>query len=1619
MVGFDLRLVLILLFAIAALETLVMFAYRLGKTAATSAVTFIQLTALSIAYFGGMLGASPERRFLVGGVLLALLPTALLATYILEGIRGARVILAGLLTSLVGFTATWTLGLTLALAFGLRPLEHVPLGAVWLLGISAVVAESAGLITVIPIYALLSRRTHLPRWAAIALTLSLIPCISAAALLVGSLFYPDPVPYYGLLGAGLGARILTGLYITPGVVLFLRRRAAPEPQAGPLDVLARLTDTRRSLEQAEARYQALFAAAPDIIILCDPRGIIRDCNRQAEERLGYSREELVGSPIWRFWAHGLPEREAERQVRKWLKELPSREPLPYYEGILRRRDGTTFPVGVNLTRVAGPEPGLLAVAHDLTRQHRDRTRLESQVSELNTLAEVAHIASSAQDLPALLKISADRVADLVGADVCYVTLWDEERQEMRLAASSGASHDTTRQYSPVREAERPTLTRKVLELGHPVVVHDFPHSPYYKPDLVVGEPIQSAAAFPLIAEGRKLGALTVGYFKPHAFSPEEANAVERMANLVALSIGRLRLLAQTQERLNQALALNRLAERTALTLDGREILQILADEAVAALGVRQGVALEHDAERGTLTIAAGQPRPEARDVLGARFPTAQLPRIRDLGWDRRPIVLPNAQADERLAPLREVMRRAGMETLILAPMEAHGRVHGILALDGTGRAPLSDADMDLLASIAHYGALALETANLYAETVGRQRLAETLRQVGMALGSTLDYDEILDRILEGLAQVVQCDAANIQLIRGGEARIIRGRGYDRFGIAADMETLTLPLDKTPLLRQMVETRRPVIVRDVLAEPRWFAPEAWSGRPPFCRSWMGAPIVVRNEVIGFINADSIEPNAYSERDAETLALFAAQAGVALQNARLYAEAREQRAIAEALRQAAVALGSSLNAEEILDQILVLLERVIPYDASNIQTIQDGRVILARMRGYERIGPDAERAAREAFFRAHDAPNIRRMLETRKPHVISDTWSDPQWVRVPGLEWIRSWAAAPIIVEDEVVGFINADGTEPGEYDARHADILDAFARQAASALLNARLYEQSQRQLRELSAIYQVGQRLQQLQPPIALAQEAIRALSEVIGYEHGSVMLLDSETGVLETVALIEKGMDAPSLEAEMEPVRAFDIRLGRGITGWVAEHGESLRVDDVRTDPRYIGVREGMMSELCVPMKVGDRVIGVINVESVRPAAYSESDQRLLETVAAQLAVAIHNARLYEDLQRAYEQLKLSQDEAMRAERLRALGQMASGIAHDFNNVLTPVLGYLELALEHPAMPDGARADVERARRGALAASSIVARLREFYRPRDAAEPFGPVDLNRVIREAVDLTRPRWRDIPQEQGIVIDTRLDLGPSPRVQGDPAALRDLLTNLIANAVDAMPNGGSITIRTETEGEHVLLSVADTGVGMSEEVRRRAFEPFFSTKGSQGTGLGLSICYGIVQRHGGTIDLRSEQGKGTTVLVRLPISAEALPLGQDETLPPLPPLTILLVDDEDSVRAVIGRMLTRAGHTVIAVGGGREAIAEIQHRRPGEIDVVITDLGMPQVTGREVARASKAHAPLTPVILLTGWGGKMGQELGRPEDVDAILTKPVQTTDLHRSLARVLGLMGSAQ
>jgi PAS domain S-box-containing protein len=1591
-----------------------MASYRLGLTASVFAITFIELLALSISHYGGVFGLSLDARFLFGGIFLSLLPATLLAAYILLGIRAARSLVITLVAGLVGYTLTWMLGLTVASFLGQTPVGTLPTRPAWLLGTLGIVAETMGFFAVIPLYSFLGGRLRFPHWGRIAATLALVPLANGLVMLAGSLFYTVDSATYLIFATTLAARVVIGLLLTPGILIFLRTHLRGSTDAplsvGPIDALSQLTSTRKSLEEAQARYQAMFAAAPDAILLFDQEGIIREINQRAEQELGYRPGELTGLPVWRLWGPTDDEAESERRIRIRLKNTRAGD-VTQFEGIARRADGSRLPVEVSLAAVGGPMPEFLAIAHDLSRQKRDQGRLRQQVAELNTLAEVAHIASSARDVTGLLKASTDRVAQIVGADACYITLWDEARGHVVFSAASGPNHEPFRALAPATPDEGPSLTTDALAESHPVIVRDFPKSRYYRPRLVIGPVMQSVVALPLIGDGHKLGALVVGHFRPHNFAPEEVNTLERTANLIALAIGRMRLQQQTRERQQLAESLRQLGIAFGGTLDYDEILDRILDglSQVMTCDAANIQLIQNGAARVIRSRGYADLGPLSH-VAGMTLPLEDAPLLMALVETRRPMVVADVQAEPRWrVPVEWGARPQFWRSWVGAPVIVRGEVIGFINADSATPGAYTQRDAEVLALFAAQAAIALENSRLYAEAQEQRALSETLRQAAVVLGSTLDTEAILDRILVLLETVIPYDAANIQMIRQGRVILSRLRGYEKWGPDAERAAREafFQVQDVPNLRHMLETGKPHFIADIWADPNWTKVP----KLEWIRSWAAAPIVVRDEIIGFINVDGAVPGLYSQRHAELLAVFAQQAASALQNALLYTEAQEQRVIAETLRDAAIALAGTLGVEETLDRILELIGRVVPHDATNIRLIQDDRAVPVRIRGYEKF--DAEAVDRETLVTLPGFANIQRMLQTQAPHYVADTWKHPEWVRIPPLDdWIRSWAGAPLILQGKVVGFLSTYSATPGLYSQRHADLLALFAGHAATALHNARLYEQTERRLQELTAIYESGRRLQRLQPPQSLAQEAINAMADILGYDHGSVMLTDRTTGDLRTVALSERNRDQASLDAEMSHIEGFGIRLGVGITGWVAQNGESILLGDVSGDPRYLAVRDDIRSELCVPLRVGEETIGVINVESVHPNEYTEADQRLLETVAAQVAIAIQNARLYEDLQRAYEQLKATQDEAMRAERLRALGQMASGIAHDFNNVLTPIMGYLELTLEHPNLPEEVRGDVERARRGTLAASSIVARLREFYRTREAAETFVPVEINRVVGEAVDLTRPRWRDIPQEQGVVIDVRLELGQIPHVLGDAAALRDLLTNLIINAVDAMPKGGVITIGTHKDADWVFLTVSDTGSGMTEEARQRAFEPFFSTKGSQGTGLGLSICYGIVQRHGGTIDLESAEGKGTTFFVRLPASAGTLPIGPEAGLPALPPLTILLVDDEQPVLAVVSRMLSRAGHKVIAALGGK---AGIDMFVPGEVDIVITDLGMPKVTGREMARAVKARSPQTPVILLTGWGAKVGQEQGAPEEVDDILTKPVQSAELHRSLAKVLGLL----
>lgn len=378
-------------------------------------------------------------------------------------------------------------------------------------------------------------------------------------------------------------------------------------------------------------------------------------------------------------------------------------------------------------------------------------------------------------------------------------------------------------------------------------------------------------------------------------------------------------------------------------------------------------------------------------------------------------------------------------------------------------------------------------------------------------------------------------------------------------------------------------------------------------------------------------------------------------------------------------------------------------------------------------------------------------------------------------------------------------------------------------------------------------------------------------------------------------------------------------------------------------------------------------------------------------------------------ELEKALQELRTTQEQVVQQERLHAFGTMASGVAHDFNNALSVILGFGEIALQR--IEQGTTEDLNKCLSNIVVAARdgarLVTRLREFYRPNSDNEPRAAVDLNALIRQIVAITEPKWKSESLGRDLHVDVVIKTEEISPIAGDPSELREALTNLIFNAVDAMPEGGTITLRTRAQEGRVTLEIADTGTGMTEEVRRHCLEPFYSTKGELGTGMGLAMVYGIVQRHGGTLDIQSAVGRGTTFIISLPIHDAYEPKKESAPSAVSRPLNILVADDQPVLCELVDEYLRRDFHTVSTARDGQEAFDRFQK---GNFDLVITDQAMPSMTGSQLAAAIKDVSPRTPIILLTGFGESPQEDAAR-NSIDEVLSKPVSSIDLRQALVRV--------
>ena len=903
-----------------------------------------------------------------------------------------------------------------------------------------------------------------------------------------------------------------------------------------------------------------------------------------------------------------------------------------------------------------------------------------------------------------------------------------------------------------------------------------------------------------------------------------------------------------------------------------------------------------------------------------------------------------------LSPARIWLREEAIRSVLVVPLVAGGIRLGLLAAFRRRR-PFSAPNLAAAREVAAAGGPAIHAALRFAEEREHVERAEMLLTVTQTLASTSDLPAALDDVAHRTAAALAAERCEIRLAE--------------------------------------------------------APAPPPSPVPNGGAELIVPIGREYAAIGSLRLVRREGGEWAPTIVEMATAIAGQIALAAENARLVRQAEAHAGELAALHEVSATLTSTLELPTVLEAVadsarsLIRAQRcgVFELDASQqlVPRVSRGlpiETLLTLKPGQGAVGAAALRRA--PFF----TPDWR---EHEPPGYATDRVGDDLLRDAVRRQGIRAVLAVPLVSKDTLVGVLAAAWDDVHAYDEREVRLLTGLAQQAAVALDRARVHTAALRRAEELGALLRAARTVMAGLDRDATLQQIAHEAAGIAGTPHVKVLVLDAETRTLRIGAITGSPVPAD-----------FALPLGSAYSGRVAVTGEPLFVGDTANDPHNVLAQRdreaGIVTYLGLPIRSRERVLGVLTFNTTTPRRYARAEIDYLASFADLAGIALDNARLYDEAQQALADLKAMQQKLVRGETLRALGELAGGAAHHLNNLLTIVVGRVQLLLRS-VEEERLRRPLAIIEKAAKDGAEVVRRLQQFSRTHQVGQ-LRTVILEDVAGDVLGLTRGHWQDGARARGVTIDVEQRFAGATKVEGDAGALREALTNLVLNAVDAMPKGGRLTVETRTDGDRAVLVVADTGTGMSEHVRLKAHVPFFTTKGVKATGLGLSVAYGIVRSHGGELTLDSGEGRGTTVTLMLPRAGTTSPAPGSAAVPRAGALRMLLVDDEDEVREALADMLASHGHTVLTAAGADEALERLE-AEPG-VDLVLTDLVMPGHTGWDVAAGVKARRPQIPVGLITGWGDTTDVDDARRAMVDFVVEKPVTVEALQEAVARVRGL-----
>jgi PAS domain S-box-containing protein len=1229
---------------------------------------------------------------------------------------------------------------------------------------------------------------------------------------------------------------------------YIAKPFAPRELLARVNAALRIGRSQRALREAEERYRLLVETARDLVFAVDMQARITYVSPSALTITGYAPEAFLSDRIGLLdLVHTDDRSRAEETLALALQgvagdDVPFRVVRPL--GDERWLSLSWAPIH----DASGAQIGAQAIARDVTLRKRSEAAIYQRSQELAALNLIASRVNQSLDLNTTLADALDALMEALSIDYGAIYVTDGDRAVAR--AWRGFDSDALARVRTLTLPDAPWLDQLSVS-------HEWPDASLAPFDAIA--PSLRAPAW-LIAPLRERdvlrGAIVLASRAAHRFGENEVILIRTVADQMGVAVANARLYEETRHRVDELALLNEVGRALTSTLNLDEVLGVIMEEAVSVLQGEAGSVLLLDETRGELTFAAAV-GPAADRLPGVRLPAGAGIAGQALSGGH-PLLIADAQRDPRFYNRIDAVTGMITRTLMATPLRARGRMIGVMEVLNKRSGLFTLNDLRLLDSLAQTAATAIDNAQLFERERRRVQQLAALNEIGQRIASSLDTSVLLTEVARLIHLQLGYPLAAVGLVsQAGTELELRGAAGTQVDDGAALQPFVvgdrLPL-RVGLIGRVVNQGRSLIVNDAEIE----LDESPGGGPAAPGSWLAVPVILEGIVIGILLVGSPQRYAFSAIDTTTLEAVSSQVATAIANSRLFEQVRRRNRELTTMHAISAAVSQSLELQSVLDAALILARPLFETDGCRISLIEGRQLVLKA--GYGPLHDELPTRLYESIDTSFDGAAVRRGAV----EILADAaQAAPMWRVAWGEHPPGAIVALPLWGHDRVQGVMTLMWREPRELVEGTRQLLVAIGQQIGVAVERAQLYEDTRRRERELGALNDILRSVTSTLDLEQVLSAAMQGVCNVMQVAVGSLLLVDDADGSLHFRKALGPAGEWLS-EQRLQP--------NEGIAGWVVAHRQSLRANDAAADPRYAQHFEAstgveVQSVMAAPLIVKERVIGAIEVIN-KPGGMTESDEQLLNALAASIAVAIDNARLYQELAQSARALERSHAQLVQSEKLAATGRLMLSLAHEINNPLQAVANCLHLTLE-PGLSEARRHEfLSMARDEVDRLSVLIQRMLEFYRPSPSDQTFS--DVNSSVRRVLALAEQKLRRNH------VDVELNLAPDlpgARIAADQ--ITQVFLNLAVNAAEAMDDGGrlSVTSRLDESGDWVEITFADTGPGIPVDVLPHIFEPFFTTK-STGSGLGLAVSYGIIERHGGLLTADSRPGEGTMFSVRLP-------------------------------------------------------------------------------------------------------------------------------------------------